>query len=182
MERIIYKEIECIRGYHTQEYRSTCLDRPLPCKRTDAWLGHAYYFWTEIEFAKYWGIDGKMATGAYDVYAAIIEFTKVLNTVFDEKGYNFFVSKVAMAIEHFKALDVNKLDLQKINRYLVDEVWSKVGIIGILFEDVPYNPKNKPDRIYSEIPPLHYIKRIQLAVFDLKIIHNFELLLEEQTN
>ena len=73
-------------GYHTQEYRSNAhaLEEPIKCKGKTAWLGIGYYFWTEVEFAHYWGEDfKKRATGYYDIYKANINVENCLNTVFD---------------------------------------------------------------------------------------------------
>ena len=132
MEREQHFENLCLRGYHTQEYRPVELTHPIICIRTDAWLGVGYYFWTEISFAKYWGKDSKtQKTGSYDIYTALIEESNICNTVFNEKGYFFFKSKIERAIKHFKDLDVKILDLQRINRYLVEQVWKKIGIKGI---------------------------------------------------
>ena len=54
-----------------------------------------------------------------------------------------------------------------------------LGITGIIYDDKPTNPKNK-NRVYSEIPDLYYKKRIQVVLFNLKNISNFELYLENQ--
>jgi hypothetical protein len=180
VEREKYKGESHIKGYHTQECRiSGVLEEAKPCRRTDAWLGFGFYFWTELEFAHYWGIDSKMQnTGSYDIYDALIPEENILNTVFNEEHYLFFFAKVEHAIQHFKDLHVRKKEiLSKVNRYLTDNVWSKVGITGILFEDIP---QNNTFRTYSEIPPLYYKKRIQLVVFDKKNIRRFAMLLEEQ--
>jgi len=82
------------------------------------------------------------------------------------------------AIEQFK----NKrksITLEMINRFLADNIWPKYGIESVMYDDKPTNPRNK-NRIYTEIPNLYYKKRIQVVVFDLKNIRNFELYLEDQ--
>jgi hypothetical protein len=181
MQRIVHKENKCIVGYHTQEYRvdSQPLNEPIICRRKNAWLGEGYYFWTDLDIAHYWGKDSKMNTGSYDIYRGYIESDKLINTVFDEKGYNFFVDKVKKTVVHLQGLSRVKVDIQMVNRYLTDNIWNKLGINGIIFEDIPQNNEQK-GRIYSEIPPLHYFKRIQINVLDKKIIHNFGVLLEDQ--
>ena len=92
MERSIVTGKNYTIGYHTQEYRSNAqpLEEPIKCKGRTAWLGIGYYFWTEIEFAHYWGQDfKKRATGYYDIYKANLNTENCINTVFDEKGYFF---------------------------------------------------------------------------------------------
>lgn len=179
MERKQYNRKKYIVGYHTQECRvEGVLDAPKECNRKDAWLGKGYYFWVDLDFAHYWGEDFKMATGSYDIYMADIDDELLLDTVFNEEGYDFFISKIEKTINHLKAIGVKEVDLHSVNRYLTENVWTSIKITGIIFEDVPKNTKS---RTFSEIPPLHYRKRIQVNVFNKEIINNFVLHLEEQT-
>ena len=183
MERKIAKSKNCLVGYHTQEcWLSGLLTEPKPCCHTNAWLGYGYYFWTDLEFAHYWGLDSKIKTsptGKYDIYVAHIEEEDLLDSVFDEAHYEFFVKTIESAIEKLKGLGVNERILhEKVNRYLVDKVWRQADVKGIVYQDIPANSIGA-GRKYSEIPPLFYLKRIQIIVFDNKIIHNFEALLEE---
>ena len=57
--------------------------------------------------------------------------------------------------------------------------WLKCGQNLVLKVFKPINPKNK-SRVYSEIPDLYYEKRIQVVIFDMKNIRDFDLYLEEQ--
>ena len=61
--------------YHTQEYRikDSELDFPIICRDSKAWLGTAYYFWLDEDFAHYWGKDFKNKTGYYSIYKCEIE-------------------------------------------------------------------------------------------------------------
>ncbi len=174
-------DIEYLEGYHTQEYRSAedPLPRPLKCRAKTAWLGIAYYFWTEREFAFYWGQDFKMNTGSFDIYKADLNVENCINAVFDENGYFFFREKIEETINHFQELG-KTVTLEQVNRFLADNIWPALGVEGVIYDDKPMNPA-KYDRIYSEIPDLYYKKRIQVALFDLKNIRNFELL-EEGVN
>ena len=181
MERITYNNKEHIIGYHTQEFRpdSEPLLKPIMCTTKNAWLGIGYYFWTEIEFAKFWGEDfKKYETGYYDIYRAYLDCEKCINAVFDEEGYFFLRDKIEETINYFKSKSVH-VTLEQVNRFLADNIWGRIGVEGIIYDDKPTNPR-KSERIYSEIPELYYKKRIQIVLFNLKNIHNFVLFLEEQ--
>ncbi len=155
------------------------LNAPIKCKGKNAWLGIGYYFWTEEEFAHYWGQDFKTYnTGYYDIYKAYLYIENCINAVFDEKGYLFFREKIEETIDHFKKENII-ISLEQVNRFLAENIWSDIGVEGIIYDDKPTNPK-KPDRIYSKIPDLYYKKRIQVVLFDKKNIRNFEIYLEEQ--
>ncbi len=180
MNKFLNGGIEYIEGYHTQEFRmmSEELDKPIKCLGKNAWLGIGYYFWTEEEFAHYWGQDFKMATGAYDIYKAHLNCQNCINAVFDEEGYFFFREKIEETILHFQSKNIN-VTLEQVNRFLAENIWAEIGVEGIIYDDKPINPK-KSDRIYSQIPDLYYKKRIQIVLFSLKNILNFALYLEEQ--
>jgi hypothetical protein len=63
-----------------------------------------------------------------------------------------------------------------------------MDVSGIIYDDLPYNPNNKPNRKYSVVEYkenghtkfFYYKKRIQLVVFSSENIHNFALHLEKQ--
>ena len=174
-----------VKGYHVQEYRPVELKHPLKCCDREAWLGFGYYFWHEVEFAHYWGEDFKIRkndpgakSDSYDIYCADLDIENCLNTVFNEEHYLFFNEVIEEAIEYCQ----NKREpvtLEAINGFLAENVWPKLGIECIIYDDKPTNPRNK-DRKYSKIPDLYYKKRIQIVVFDLKNISNFDLYLEDQ--
>ena len=167
-----------VRGYHTQDSRLKKLEQPILCVRDDARLGVAYYFWIEEDFAHYWGKISKSDSDFYDVYIADLNITNCLNTVFNEGHYLFFRKKIEETIQHLKSIEVSAT-LEKVNRFLADTVWKPLKVECIIYDDKPTN-KPKKNLIYSEIPDLYYKKRIQVVVFDLKNISNFELYLEDQ--
>jgi hypothetical protein len=117
-------------------------------------------------------------SGSYDIYVADLNIENCINTVFDEEGYTFFNRKIEYAIQQFKKERV-PVTLEMVNRYLAEKVWPKHSIEGIIYDDKPTNPRNK-NRVYSEIPDLYYKKRIQVVIFYIKNIRNFELYLENQ--
>lgn len=182
MERSTLNGKTFLVGYHTQEWRTSgVLEKPIRCVASNAWLGIGYYFWTELEFAHYWGEDYKKhRTGCYDIYRALLDVENCINAVFDEEGYFYFREKIESTIQHF--LDNGKnVDLQKVHRFLAENVWQRMGITGIIYDDIPSNPRHKSERIYSKIPDLYYKKRIQVVMFDIKTICNFSIALEEQS-
>ncbi len=166
--------------YHTQEFRQEILKIPIICTRDDAWLGEAFYFWYDLEDAEDWGNTSKRKTGFYQIYKSEIEAENLLNTVFNEEHYNFWykqIVKVAMVI--IKNTGV-KPTIKELNDYFRDkEIWTDVA--GILFQDLPINPNKllvKPIEYDYKTKTMvfPYRKRIQLAVYDVKIINNFALL------
>jgi hypothetical protein len=180
IHRKITKDIKYITGYHTQEFRhSGALDKPIQGKPEEAWLGIGYYFWLEEDFAVYWGVDKKKKrTGYYDIYSAEIEEGEILNASFNEKAYFNFRQMIDDAVAHFQNKS-KKVTLLQVHRFLSDNFWSKHGVTGIIFDDLPHNNDAK-NRVYSYIEPFYYKKRLQLVVFDKQIIHNFAIHKEEQ--
>ncbi|MCF2496126.1 hypothetical protein [Dyadobacter chenhuakuii] len=180
MERRIIDSVPHIVGYHTQEFRpmSQPLEKPVKCIAKNAWLGIGFYFWTEIEFAHYWGLDFKIRnTGSYDVYIAHLDTSTCVNSVFDEEGYFFYKEKIEETINHFQTSGMN-VSLEQVNRFLSDNIWPQIGVEGIIFDDKPTNPGRNPNRVYSLIPELYYKKRIQIVMFNTKRIRNFAIHLE----
>lgn len=157
-------------GYHCQEHRknSAFLKAPISCDNKEAWLGESYYyFWIEEIFAHHWGEDFKTSTGFYDIYSCEINPDNLLDTVFNYDHYIHFRSKIETAIKKLtlKGIDVS---IETVHKWLKDEVWSKTPLTGIVYSDVSTNKSR-----FGVIHPLYYIKRIQIATFDLEIIHNF---------
>jgi hypothetical protein len=195
MDKIKIEDKTFLVGYHTQEYREDeLLENPLRCNYANAWLGVGYYFWTDIEFAKYWGEDFKKAkTGFYDIYKAEIDISKCLNITFNEEQYFFFIKCIEAVIEDLQKTqlngNINKITLKRVNELLAEKYWNKLGITGIIYDDLPSNPISKPNRKYSIIEYsengstkfLYYKKRIQIVVFNIRNIRNFEIYLEEQS-
>jgi hypothetical protein len=157
--------------YHTQESRVKRIAGPIICTRDNAWLGVGYYFWIDEEFAHNWGISSKNKTGRYDIYLAEISEDKILNATFNEEEYDFFVRSIEKARKHL-AKSFENITLKSVHRFLADKIWSKIGIKGIIFDDIPHNALDG-SRIYSDIKPLYYKKRIQIVIFDRENIVTF---------
>ncbi len=172
MERKKIKEESYIIAYHTQEERGKELDEPIDCYRDDAWLGIGSYYWVDLEFAHYWGHDSKTNTGHYCIYKSEVNEEGILNATFSEEEYLFFLRSIEKAR---KKLTISRKDvtLKNVHQFLSDEVWSSCNLKGIIFDDLPVNPK-KGGRVYSDILPLYYKKRIQMVVFDKNNIKTFQ--------
>lgn len=137
LERKKESDKNLIKGFHTQEAREDELTEPLRCEEDNAWLGKGYYFWLEEKFAHYWGQDSKDATGQYDIYTAWIEYDNLIDATFDEDGYYFWKDRIEATIEKLKDLGFD-LELKKVHQFLIDNVWSKYNIKGIIFDDLPH--------------------------------------------
>lgn len=154
--------------YHTQEKWSNNLDAPVICRKPNAWMGHAYYFWYYEGDALYWGRTFKRKTGYYQVYEAELETDDVLDTVFNEEHYDFWVRIIEKYAKSFIIKIGRKPTLEELHRKLADgNVWE--GVAGIFFQDISKNPDA------FMVDEFQYKKRIQIAVFDDRIIHRFAL-------
>ena len=153
--------------FHTQEYRGTKkLEKPIICTRDDAWFGDAYYFWQNIDDADYWGKVSKKSTGKYDVYSSQVNSEDFLDTVFNEKHYNIWLSTIEKLSLKFKMELGKELSLKELNAYLKSKGLYK-SIDGVVFQDISSNEK------HYLIKGMQYKKRIQLAVFNKLTIKDF---------
>jgi hypothetical protein len=153
--------------YHTQERRRFKLSFPVKCYRSDAWLGEGYYFWYYLDDAHYWGFTSKTRTGYYEIYSADIDCEDVLDTVFNEEHYLFWIKQIELAIAyHVKRRRDRQVTLKDINDYFVDKKLLE-GVKGVMFQDISNNPSSQ------FVGKFQYRKRIQIAVYDEQIIANF---------
>lgn len=189
LERKRINNKEYVVGFHTQEFRNKIISEPILCDIENAWLGSGYYFWVDLEFAKFWGEDfKKRRTGYYSIYCAYIDIDNCINAVFDEEQYFFFRRCIEKSIEHFK-LHGFEITLKRVHQFLSDNFWNKMNVSGIIYDDLPFNPFKKPNRKYSEVEFVengkmrffYYKKRIQLVVFNLENISTFAPYLEKQS-
>lgn len=159
--------------YHTQEKRKYKLTEPMMCIQPCAWLGSAYYFWNDEIDAIHWGNNSKKRTGSFEIYKATVDCENVLDTVFNEAHYNFWMKQVEKAAKCISKKTGMKASIKEINQYFKDKArWSDTTN-GILFQDLPQSE----DLLVKD---LFYRKRIQLAVYNLKIINNFAFHMESE--
>ena len=161
--------------YHTQEKWKYYLTVPIISNREDAWLGDAYYFWKEEVDAIHWGHKSKWKTGNFEVYKADVDCENVLDTVFNEEHYDFWKAQIEKAAKHIIKKTGQKATLYEINQYFKDKAKWSDKTDGILFQDLPYSD----DLLVFNF---NYRKRIQIAVYNLKIINNFALHFEMGCN
>ncbi|MBC6400606.1 MAG: hypothetical protein GDA42_05710 [Ekhidna sp.] len=155
------------KGYHTQENRgSEKLENPIKCCRDDAWFGEAHYFWENVDDADYWGKVSKRATGQYDVYHSNIDCSNFLDTVFNEEHYRVWLSSIEKLALKFERGLGKKLSLKELNDYFRTKGLYK-EVDGVVFQDISANKK------YFLIKSFQYKKRIQLAIFNEKMIKDF---------
>lgn len=170
--------------YHTQEARNRKLDAPILCKRDDAWLGNAFYFWLDIEDAEDWGDSSKRRHMWYDIYKSEIETENVLNTVFCEDHYYFWLKQIEKVAKNIISKTKIKPTIKELNDYFKERgTWDDLD--GVLFQDLPINPNKlliKPIEYHNKSKKMifPYRKRIQLAVYNSNIILNFAHLKKEQ--
>ena len=154
--------------YHTQEKRQNRLFQPVLCARRDAWLGHAYYFWDDIYDANVWGTKSKRRTGRYEVYKGVIESENILDTVFTETGYQFFLQTINKVIEVFLNKTGRLPEIPDVCNYIMRVAKWNTVLDGVLFSDSPN----------TDIEKFNYRKRIQLALYNPKCLVSFEFLKE----
>lgn len=161
--------------YHTQEKWENKLTKPIICLRRNAWLGSAYYFWDDETDAIQWGHKSKRNTGYFEIYKALIECENILDTVFNEEHYNFWVKQIEKAAKHISMKTGIKASIKEINQYFKEKAkWSEITD-GIMFQDLPISD----DLLVKEF---YYRKRIQMAVYNSEIIHNFAFHFDMECN
>ena len=159
--------------YHTQEKRVENLTMPIICTDDYAWLGEAFYFWEEEHDAHVWGKRRKKKTGQYQIYTADLDCSNILDTVFNEKHYKFWLKSIEKVAQQFIDKTRIKPTLKELNEYFMSKgQWNEVD--GIMFQDLPLNNS------YLLIKDFNYRKRIQLAVYNSSIVFNFALYKEER--
>lgn len=156
-------------GFHTQERRTEKLTAALKCIKKNAWLGEGYYFWLEVSDSHQWGRTHKNKTGKYSVYKALIDCEKVLDTVFNEEHYKFWLTEIEKIANDYlkKTQNREKISIKYLNQYLKEKgAWESLD--GIMFQELPINEE------HTKVRGFYYRKRTQIAVYNSDIISNFE--------
>ena len=154
--------------FHTQEQRQQPLTAPMKSIRSEAWLGDGYYFWADEQDAYNWGRASKKSTGRFEIYLADIDCSDILDTVFNEEHYRFWLRQIEKTAKAFLKKTGHKPTIREINQYFKERgQWNEVS--GILFQDLPQSPN------YLMVIAFYYKKRIQLVAFRLEIVCGFAL-------
>ena len=155
---------------HSQEFRYPILKFPIPGEGYEQWLGDGYYFWEDLEFAKWWGKTHKINNThkKYSVFCTQLTFEEddFIDTVFNEQDYKNFVCKIEKFANKYYAEFGEKPTLEEFNDFVEDyNLWSDIKVIR--FQDISNNVSLLKVRGY------YYKKRIQIRVIDPQIITNF---------
>jgi len=167
--------------FHTQEARPNKLSKAVICKRDDAWLGEAYYFWYDESDADHWGNSSKKRTGKYQVYKAEIDKSDVLDTVFNEDHYLFWLNQIEKIAKNFIKKTHIKPTLKELNEYMAERGLPD-EITGVQFQDLHTNPDFnlvQPIQYQYKKVTFSYKKRIQIAVYNYDIVTTFAFLKQE---
>ena len=155
--------------YHTQEKRGGRLYKPIICTRKDAWLGYGYYFWDDVTDADKWGVNSKNKTGYYQVYKGVIDGEGILDTVFSEKDYSFFIQAIEKVVCDCRNKSGRDAEISDVCRYLMEVAKWDTMMDGVLFADSPN----------TEIKSFNFRRRIQMVLYNLNCLESFNLLKEE---
>jgi hypothetical protein len=161
--------------YQTVEKRESRLSSPIFSKRKNAWLGKGYYFWSQIEDAHIWGKGSQNKNGFYEIYISEIDETNILDTVFNKEHYEYWVEQIESFAKIFFEQTGYQPSVKDVCQYFNKSgIWSNVD--GVKFQDLPQNNK------HLMVQNFYYRKRIQLAVYNKKIILSFIFHLEGGQN
>ncbi len=169
-----------LKVYHTNECRGNVLQKPVFARGDYQWLGNAYYFWQDFEFAEAWGYYKICNKPNYqrgrrthfDIYEAEldIEFPSkfVIDTVFNETDYRNFLETVERFAIQYQLMIGKKPTLKDFNDFIRDKkLWKNVK--AIRFQDLPTDT----NKDFLNVKGFYYKKRIQIAVYDIKIMTKF---------
>lgn len=170
-----------IKVYHTNEDRGEKTKKPVFAEGNHQWLGDAFYFWQDYEFAEEWGYNricnkSKYRKGEFthfDIYEANLNIDfpsdEVIDTVFNQEDYRKFLEKLEWFAVKYKSEFETKPTLEEFNDFIYDfDLWKDIK--AIRFQDLP----TKSNRDYLKIKNFYYKKRIQIAVYDISILSSFE--------
>jgi hypothetical protein len=140
-------------------------------------------FWLDLEDAEEWGNKSKRGSHYYEVYQSEIQIDNILDTVFNEDHYFFWFKQIEKVARAIMSKTKMKPTLKELNDYLKERgLWNEIH--GIKFQDLPASAERlliRPIEYKSgKIRHFQYRKRIQLAVYNMEIILNFEFLKREK--
>lgn len=152
---------------------------PFKCTRSDAWLGHGYYFWdTNIDWAKSWGERSYVNRGKeYIIGHSKIDIS---NRCFDLKGNTQHEMDL---LESFKILKESKLTPKNIDPTVPEiiEFMKKHNIFDFLSIraadkhyktiEVKFNNKNKEVQLLNQRVQICVLYKKEVLLRPFKIIY-----------
>lgn len=135
---------------------------PALCNREDAWLGVGYYFWAHIDYARQWGADSK--GGHYEIYESLVKEEGLLDTVFSQEEYEFFLESVTVTARQLFKAKKRAPTLGQVYKKLQDR-FQELGIKGIIYADMPTNKRRRP-WAQEQFGDFFFRKRIQFVVYE----------------
>lgn len=152
--------------YHTNEHRGT--EIIVYAVGAEQWLGDAFYFWQDIEFAEEWAKSPRNKYSKSDIYTVELDLNfeqdeDVIDTVFNQEDYYKFVEKIEYFANIYTLKFKTKPTLEEFNNFILDHnlpFWKDIK--AVRFQDLPLNDKKD----YLKVIGFFYKKRIQIALFD----------------
>jgi hypothetical protein len=163
-------------AYHTNEHRGDLII--VYAQGFHQWLGDAYYFWQDIEFAEEWATNARNGYPAADIYEVELDLNFdtdefVIDTVFNEEHYYKFIEKIERFSDVYFAKFNQKPSIEDFNSFIFDlkiPLWKDIK--AIRFQDLPNNDKKN----YLKVKGFFYKKRIQIALFDAKRLIKYNII------
>ena len=159
-------------AYHVNEHRGTI--QIVYAKGKKQWLGSAFYFWQDFEFAKEWVSVKKY--NKTDIYTVQLELDfqtdeNLIDTVFNEQHYYEFVKTIESFADYFVRKSNFKPSLEDFTEFIYKfGIWKEIK--AIRFQDLPQNDKKD----YLKVKNFFYKKRIQIALYDKELISTFTII------
>src|SRR5690625_4277979 len=112
---------------HSLESRETKLTSIIKCIRDDAWLDEGYYIWCDVTDAEKWRQNAKKSTGYYEIYSCEIFEDRILDTVFNETHYYFWLRQIEKVARKIIEKTEQKPTLKELNDYFKERGTWEIG-------------------------------------------------------
>jgi hypothetical protein len=98
-------------------------------------LGNGYYYWYDEFDAYQWGHNSKKGTGKFEIYTSKIDYENVLDTVFNEEHYNFWLTTLEKVAKKILVKTHQKPTLKELNDYFKERgSWNDVSAIQFTYK------------------------------------------------
>ena len=113
----------------------------------------------------------RIKANKYEIYESSFDEENILDTVFNEEHYNKWVKLLENAADLIWKRIKQKPTKEQINKFLKEKNIFH-DVTGIKFQDIQANNN------YLKILNFHYKKKLQLVIYDLRIMLTFNFLEE----